>query len=172
MDASHSTSRRALLAGVASALVGVAGCLRLDESAGQAGNATSGNGTATASEPPTTTPVDAPTPTPEDTPTPTAGETRTPTPTSTPDQDIVTLTVTIVDTAGDPVGDALLTVYADGDDIATVGTASNGMAFVDVPAGAEVSVEVSDEDYSRTTPPDPPRTITEDTKLTIEVELE
>lgn len=63
----------------------------------------------------------------------------------------VTVTVALADQAGDPVGDADLTVTWDGGS-KTVTTAGNGKAFVDVPEGAKVTVEVSHPDYVRNEP--------------------
>jgi len=65
--------------------------------------------------------------------------------------DVVTVTVTLVDRNGDPVGGADLTAtWDDGSTEAT--TASNGKAFLDVPADAEVTVEVDHETYVRNHP--------------------
>lgn len=65
--------------------------------------------------------------------------------------DQVTLTVALVDGNGDPIGDAELTASWD-DGSTTRTTASNGKAFMDVPAGADVTIEVDHEDYVRNRP--------------------
>jgi hypothetical protein len=66
-------------------------------------------------------------------------------------QETVTLTVSVETAAGDGVGNADLTAsWEDGSTEAT--TASNGKAFVDVPAGADVTIEVDHEDYVRNDP--------------------
>lgn len=63
----------------------------------------------------------------------------------------VTVTVALTDQAGEPVGDADLTAtWNDGSK--TVTTAGNGKAFVDVPKGAKVTVEVSHPEYVRNDP--------------------
>lgn len=63
----------------------------------------------------------------------------------------VTLTVSVVDSAGNPVGDAEVTAsYDSGSNTAT--TASNGKAFVDVPEGADVELTVDHESYMRNLP--------------------
>jgi hypothetical protein len=60
----------------------------------------------------------------------------------------VTLTVTVVTAAGDPVSGADLTVtWDDGSD--TVTTRSSGQALVDVPEGADVTIEVDHPGYVR-----------------------
>ena len=65
--------------------------------------------------------------------------------------DEVTLTVSVEDQAGDPVGDVELTVnWENGSNTKT--TASNGKAFVDVPTGANVTIAVSHPDYLRNHP--------------------
>ncbi|MFB6107971.1 MAG: hypothetical protein ABEJ82_03900 [Haloplanus sp.] len=63
----------------------------------------------------------------------------------------VTLTVSVVDRAGDPVGNARLTAEWDGGSRSAT-TASNGKAFVDVPAGADVALSISHPDYVRNYP--------------------
>lgn len=66
-------------------------------------------------------------------------------------QDSVTLTVSVETTAGDAVGNAdLIVTWENGSTEET--TASNGKAFVDVPAGANVSIEVDHPDYVRNEP--------------------
>ena len=63
----------------------------------------------------------------------------------------VTVTVAVRDQAGDPIADADLDVtWADGSTTAT--TAANGKAFVDVPAGAEVRINVTHPRYVRDSP--------------------
>lgn len=63
----------------------------------------------------------------------------------------VTLTVTVVTAAGDPVSGADLTVTWDGGSD-TVTTRSNGQALVDVPEGADVTIEVDHPGYVRNEP--------------------
>jgi PGF-CTERM protein len=63
----------------------------------------------------------------------------------------VTLTVSVVDQGDVAVGDAEITASWDGGET-TQTTASNGRAFVDVPAGEDVTVEVEHEDYVRNEP--------------------
>lgn len=66
-------------------------------------------------------------------------------------QDTVTLTVSVETAAGESVANADLTAtWEDGSTEAT--TASNGKAFVDVPAGANVTIEVAHEEYVRNDP--------------------
>jgi protocatechuate 3,4-dioxygenase beta subunit len=63
----------------------------------------------------------------------------------------VTLTITVVTAAGDPVSNAELTVtWDDGSD--TVITRSNGQALVDVTEGADVTIEVDHPGYVRNEP--------------------
>lgn len=63
----------------------------------------------------------------------------------------VTVTVALTDQAGNSVGDADLTAtWNDGSK--TVTTAGNGKAFVDVPKGAKVTIEVSHPEYVRNNP--------------------
>jgi PGF-CTERM protein len=65
--------------------------------------------------------------------------------------DEVTLTVSVVTDSGTSVGDA--TVEATWDDgSATVETASNGKAFVDVPEGADIEVNAESADFIRNRP--------------------
>jgi len=64
---------------------------------------------------------------------------------------MVTLTVSVVDQGGNPVGDVTLhATWSNGSTERT--TASNGKAFVDVPKGADVSITVSHPDYVRNSP--------------------
>ncbi|MFB6360599.1 MAG: PGF-CTERM sorting domain-containing protein, partial [Halobacteriales archaeon] len=63
----------------------------------------------------------------------------------------VTLTVTVKTAAGAPVSDAELTASWDGGST-TATTASNGKAFVDVPEGANVTIEVDHPNYVRNSP--------------------
>jgi PGF-CTERM protein len=65
--------------------------------------------------------------------------------------DTVTLTVSIRDRTGDPIGGAELDATWDGGET-TATTASNGKAFVDVPDGAEVRIAVTHPSYLRTSP--------------------
>lgn len=65
--------------------------------------------------------------------------------------DTVTLTVSVVDSAGNPVGNAEVTAtYGSGSSSAS--TASNGKAFVDVPEGADVEIQIDHEKYMRNLP--------------------
>jgi PGF-CTERM protein len=66
-------------------------------------------------------------------------------------EETTTLTVAIVDTDDEPVGDATLDVTWDGGST-TATTAGNGKAFVDVPAGAEVRIAVTHPRYVRADP--------------------
>jgi PGF-CTERM protein len=66
-------------------------------------------------------------------------------------QSQVTLTVSVVDGNDVAVGDATVTATWDGGE-RTATTASNGRAFVDVPEGADVTLEVDHEDYTRNFP--------------------
>lgn len=66
-------------------------------------------------------------------------------------QDVVTLTVTVETPDGEPVGNADLTATWDGGS-ATEDTASNGKAFLDVPAGSTVEIAVDHPDYIRNDP--------------------
>jgi len=63
----------------------------------------------------------------------------------------VTLTVAVVTAAGDPVSNAGLTATWDGGSRQAT-TASNGKAFVDVPAGADVTIAVDHPAYVRNSP--------------------
>lgn len=63
----------------------------------------------------------------------------------------VTLTVSVTTADGTAVGAADITATWD-DGSTTATTASNGKAFVDVPDGADVTIEVEHEDYVRNAP--------------------
>ncbi|WP_336000688.1 carboxypeptidase-like regulatory domain-containing protein [Halorientalis halophila] len=65
--------------------------------------------------------------------------------------DLVTLTVTVEDRDGDPVGSATLTASWDGGN-QTETTRSNGQALIDVPRGADVEIDVAHDDYVRNRP--------------------
>lgn len=77
-----------------------------------------------------------------------------------------TLTVSVVDGDGEAVGNADVVATWEGGE-RTVTTASNGRAFVDVPAGADVSLDVEHEEFVR----NDPVTIEDasETEVTIEV---
>lgn len=65
--------------------------------------------------------------------------------------EVVTLTVSVVDRGGEPIGGADLTAtWENGSTTAT--TTSNGKAFVDVPRGTNVTVEVSHPAFVRNHP--------------------
>jgi PGF-CTERM protein len=66
-------------------------------------------------------------------------------------QSQTTLTVSVVDGDDTAVGDATVTATWDGGE-RTATTASNGRAFVDVPEGADVTLEVDHENYTRNFP--------------------
>lgn len=66
-------------------------------------------------------------------------------------EDTVTLTVSVVDRNADAVGGAELEATWDGGS-STATTASNGKAFVDVPEGADVRLDVAHPDYVRNRP--------------------
>lgn len=66
-------------------------------------------------------------------------------------QDQVTLTVSVVDQSDSPLGGVQVTATWENGS-RNVTTASNGQALVDVPAGAEVSVQIDDETYVRNRP--------------------
>jgi PGF-CTERM protein len=70
---------------------------------------------------------------------------------ATQEQEQVTLTVSVVDRAGERVSGATLTAGWDGGE-ATETTRSNGQALVDVPRGANVSLDVEADDYVRNVP--------------------
>lgn len=63
----------------------------------------------------------------------------------------VTLTVTVVDQNGDPVKDVELTATWDGGSSTAV-TRSNGQALIDVEKGANVTIELDHEFYTRNAP--------------------
>lgn len=65
--------------------------------------------------------------------------------------DVVTLTVTVEGPDGNPVQGAELTVTWE-DNETTATTASNGKAFVDVPNGTNVSIEIDHDEYVRNRP--------------------
>lgn len=67
------------------------------------------------------------------------------------DGETVTMTVTVHDPADNPISNAELDVEWEGGST-TVTTAGNGKAFVDVPAGAEVTIRVTHPQYVRTSP--------------------
>ncbi|WP_254279862.1 carboxypeptidase-like regulatory domain-containing protein [Haloarcula marina] len=69
-------------------------------------------------------------------------------------QEQTTLTVTVVDQNGDPVGDVDLSATWDGGEGGPVNetTRSNGQALVDVPEGADVTIRVTDDEYIRNQP--------------------
>jgi hypothetical protein len=66
-------------------------------------------------------------------------------------QSQVTLTVSVVDGDGAAVGGAEITASWEGGRT-TATTASNGRAFVDVPAGADVTLEIDHEEFVRNEP--------------------
>lgn len=66
-------------------------------------------------------------------------------------EDTVTLTVSVVDGSGSPVGGAELDATWDGGS-QTATTASNGKAFVDVPSGADVAIDIAHPEYVRNRP--------------------
>lgn len=66
-------------------------------------------------------------------------------------QESVTLTVSVVTATGTPVGGATINATWDGGQT-TATTASNGKAFVDVPQGADVALDVESDEYIRNTP--------------------
>jgi len=67
------------------------------------------------------------------------------------DGETVTVTVAVRDQAGNPISNADLDLEWDGGS-ATATTAGNGKAFVDVPAGAEVTISVTHPQYVRNSP--------------------
>ena len=73
---------------------------------------------------------------------------------ATAQEDTVTITLAVVDSNGEPVGDTDLTVtWADGDGgPKNVTTAGNGKAFVDVPNGSTIEVQINDDQYVRNNP--------------------
>lgn len=66
-------------------------------------------------------------------------------------QDTVTLTVSVVDQNDNPVGGSTIEASWDGGET-TARTASNGKAFVDVPSGADVELQIDSDDYVRNSP--------------------
>jgi len=64
----------------------------------------------------------------------------------------VTLTVTVVDEGGNPLGDARLSATWDGGGPVNQTTAGNGKAFVDVPEGEDVTISVDHTHYVRNNP--------------------
>lgn len=64
----------------------------------------------------------------------------------------VTLTVTVKTAAGGTVSGADLTAKVDGSVVDTATTAGNGKAFIDVPDGADVTIEVDHSEYVRNSP--------------------
>lgn len=81
--------------------------------------------------------------------------------------DNVTLTVTVVDGAGNPVGNAELSATWDGGGPVNETTKSNGKAFVDVPAGADVTITVDHPFYVR----NDPYVVNDATARSVEVEV-
>ena len=73
---------------------------------------------------------------------------------ATAQDDPVTVTLAVVDSNGDPVSNADLTVtWAGGDGgPKNVTTVANGKAFVDVPNGSTIEVQITDERYVRNRP--------------------
>jgi PGF-CTERM protein len=65
--------------------------------------------------------------------------------------DVVTMTVSVVDRSGDPVGSATIEATWDGGE-GTGTTRANGKALIDVPRGETVDFEVQNADYIRNTP--------------------
>ncbi|WP_299331910.1 carboxypeptidase regulatory-like domain-containing protein [Haloplanus sp.] len=78
----------------------------------------------------------------------------------------VTVTVAVRDSAGNPISDADIDAEWDGGST-TATTAGNGKAFIDVPEGTEVSVEVEHPRYVRTSP----YTIADASEREVEVEV-
>ncbi|MEF8784814.1 MAG: carboxypeptidase-like regulatory domain-containing protein [Haloarculaceae archaeon] len=68
--------------------------------------------------------------------------------------DTVTVTLAVVDSNGDPVGNTDISVTWNGDEGGPINetTAGNGKAFVDVPRGADLEVEIDDDEYVRNSP--------------------
>lgn len=66
-------------------------------------------------------------------------------------EDAVTMTVTVENQSGEPVRNATVTASWDGGSV-TARTAANGKAFVDVPSGANVELDVSHPQYVRNRP--------------------
>lgn len=81
-----------------------------------------------------------------------------------------TLTVSVVDESGSPIGDATLTAsWEDGATTRTTTrtTASNGKAFVDVPDGADVTIRMEHESYVRNHPLEITNAAAESVEMTI-----
>lgn len=70
---------------------------------------------------------------------------------ATAQEDRVTVTVAIVDSNGESLGNIDVTVTWDSGS-ANVTTASNGKAFVDVPNGSNIQIDVDDDTYVRNAP--------------------
>ena len=66
-------------------------------------------------------------------------------------EDVVTMTVSVENQSGEPVRNATVTASWDGGS-ATARTAANGKAFVDVPSGATVEINVTHPQYVRNRP--------------------
>ena len=66
-------------------------------------------------------------------------------------EDVVTMTVSVENQAGEPVRNATVTASWDGGSV-TARTAANGKAFVDVPSGAHVEINVTHPQYVRNHP--------------------
>ncbi len=67
-------------------------------------------------------------------------------------QEEVTLTVLVVDRAGEPVSDLDLSATWDGGPTVNETTRANGQALIDVPAGADVDITIHDDTYIRNRP--------------------
>jgi hypothetical protein len=67
------------------------------------------------------------------------------------DEEMVTLTVEVVLSSNERLGDVTLVAEWDGGE-STATTASNGMAFIDVPRGANVDITVESDEYIRNRP--------------------
>lgn len=65
---------------------------------------------------------------------------------------MVTLDITVEAPGGDPVGNADLTATWDGGSTTATTTQSSGRALIEVPEGADVTIEVSHSNYVRNTP--------------------
>ena len=63
-------------------------------------------------------------------------------------EDVVTMTVSVENQSGEPVRNATVTASWDGGSV-TAKTAANGKAFVDVPSGATVEINVTHPQYVR-----------------------
>ena len=66
-------------------------------------------------------------------------------------QNVVALTISVTDREGDPVGNTNLTAEWDGGQ-KTAQTVSNGRAFIDVPAGSNVTITMNHPDYINNSP--------------------